>query len=63
MILVVGKKQPRSKRLQCEGCASELEYLESDVRKESVGTSIYRYVDCPVKRCLRANYLGTEESR
>lgn len=54
-ILVVGKAQPKSKRLQCSKCQAMLEYLESDVRE----TEGLRYVDCPTRSCKNANYLGT----
>ena len=55
-VIVVGKRQPKSERLTCSSCGALLEYQKQDVRIEDG----LRFVDCPVSRCKKGNYIGTE---
>lgn len=70
-IIIVGKRQPKSKRHVCVKCGALLEYLDSDVRiepleyrdsdvrtEESAPPS-FRFLDCPSRGCRHANFLGT----
>lgn len=57
-IIVVGQRQPRSKRVLCGGCGKELEYLENDL---TVRNGLV-YLRCPRKPCQYEMYLGTDPS-
>lgn len=55
MILVVGQRQPKSKRLVCSGCQKTLEFQKEDLRD----IQGLLYLDCPIKRCRKVHYVGT----
>lgn len=58
-IIVVGKRQPKSERRICSGCGETLEFQQSDLR---INCGFF-YLDCPIKRCKTANYLGTDRNK
>lgn len=54
-VIVVGRRQPRSKRVRCSSCGVELEYLAADLLEKDG----FLFVVCPVRKCKHETYLGT----
>lgn len=59
-IIIVGKRQPKSKQLVCIKCGTLLEYLESDLIPGDEKQALpFLFLPCPVSKCRHANFMGT----